>query len=199
MKREFTRRENVLLLILTVLLLFTGYMKLFSAPLNARLEAARDRLADAESTLTVEQAKLSQKEQMEAQLDKLKQSGSAQTAEIPDYNNIDQVMIRLGAILGAAKSYGLTFSDLQYADSLVIRPIKMTFTAGNYTAARKILTNLDQCGYRCTLSDLTVASDGQDVSADPVNVSLTVTFYEKDASGTARVAVSQNAASSAAS
>ena len=122
MRREFTRREKVLLLFLAVVLLFSGYMKLFLEPLNGQLASARDQLASAQDSLTMEQTKLLQLRKMEKALEG-GPSGAAPAAEIPDYDNIDNVMIQLDAILTAASDYQMTFADVQFGDELASRPI----------------------------------------------------------------------------
>lgn len=180
MHREFTQREKVLLLLLTVLLMALGYVKLFFEPLQANLAAAQARQAEAENTLLVEQVKLSRMQAMEAELEALKASGNVQDAALPPYDNVENVMVQLNAILSAAQDYSLTFQEVAFGeDGLASRPIQMTFTAGRYDAARSILNDLYHCYYRCSLDSVAVSAE-EDVSRNsPVTVSLTVTFYEK--------------------
>lgn len=181
MKREFTQREKILLLILVVLLLLTGYLKLFLTPVEKQYTDAQAEYSDAQTSLTLEQAKLKSMKKMEAALKKLEEDGASSDITIPAYDNSDNVMIQLDAILGTAVNYQMTFSDVVYGDTLVSRPLKLTFTAKNYAAAKEILTNLYNCKYRCALSDIAVSSgsDTGNVRTQGVSVSLTVTFYEK--------------------
>ena len=205
MRREFTQRENVLLLFLVIVLLISGYVKLFMEPLNAQLGDAQTRLATAQDSLLVEQTKLAQMQRMEKELESADSSAASQEPEIPDYDNIDNVMIQLDAILSAATDYQMTFSDVQFGDELVSRPIQMTFSAGSYSAAKTILSDLYNCRYCCSLSDITVTSKGAgadssaaaqgDVTAQSVSVKLTATFFEKYDSG---AAAEKSAATSAA-
>lgn len=180
MRREFTQREKVLLLLLTVLLMALGYMKLFYEPVQESVTAAQVRQAEAEDALLVEQMKLGQLRAMEAELEELKASGNVQDAELPPYDNVENVMVQLNAILSTAQEYSLDFQEVRFGeDGLVSRPIQMTFAAGNYDTARGILNDLYHCWYRCSLDGVTVSGE-EDVSRDsPVTVSLTVTFYEK--------------------
>jgi len=179
MNRPFTRREKALILVLVVLLLAVGYAKLFYGPLNDDLLDAQNRRADAESALVLEQAKLQQMQDMEDELTKLRAEGAAK-AEIPDYDNVENVMVQLDTILAAASRYSLTFQDVTFGDELVSRPVSLSFDADSYASAHGILTALYQCPYRCTLGDLNVASARDaSVNAGPVSVSVTVTFYER--------------------
>ena len=202
MRREFTQREEVLLLFLVVLLLISGYVKLFMEPLNTQLEDAQTRLAAAQDSLVVEQTKLAQMQQMEKELESTDSTNAYQEPEIPDYDNIDNVMIQLDAILSAATDYQMTFSNVQFGNKLVSRPIQMTLSASSYSTAKTILTDLYNCRYCCSLSDITVTAMGTggktvtaqgDVTAQRVSVKLTATFYEKYDSTAAAVKNAVNA------
>lgn len=180
MKRAFTRREKVLLLVLVVILLLTGYLKLFLEPVEKQYAAAQTRCGNVQSALTREQAKLADMKKMEAALKK-QEGGGVSGITIPAYDNSDNVMVQLDKILGSAVNYQMTFSDVVYGENLVSRPLKLTFSAGSYAAAREILTDLYSCKYRCALSDITVSSGSDDgnLRSGGVHVSLTATFYEK--------------------
>ncbi len=181
MRREFTQREKALLLVLVVVLLLSGYVKLFLDPLNAQMSDAQNQLAQAQDLLTVEQTKLARMQKMQTELEDGDISGEV---EIPDYDNINNVMIQLDTILTAASDYQMTFAELQFGNELVSRPIQMTFTAGSYSGARAILTALYQCKYCCALSGISVVSSDQngsgDVKEQEVTVKLTATFYERN-------------------
>ena len=187
MRREFTQRENVLLLFLVIVLLISGYVKLFMEPLSAQLAGAQSRLATAQDSLLVEQTKLAQMQKMEKELENGGSSTASSQPEIPAYDNIDRVMIQLDAILSTASDYQMTFTDVQFGDKLVSRPIQMTFSAANYSVAKTILTNLYNGRYCCSLSDITVSEENGasgataqgSVTSKSVSVKLTATFYEK--------------------
>lgn len=181
MKREFTQREKALLLILVVVLLLTGYLKLFLVPVEKQYTDSRAEYSDVQDSLAQEQAKLSSMKKMETALKKLEDNGTASDIMIPAYDNSDNVMVQLDEILGSALNYQMTFSDVVYGANLVSRPLKLTFAAKNYSSAREILTSLSDCKYRCALSNITVSagSDTGNIRIESVSVSLTVTFFEK--------------------
>ena len=181
MKREFTQREKVLLLVLAVILLVTGYLKLFSEPVEKEYAAAQVQYDHAQSDLAQEQIKQNNMKKMERALKILEDGGMPSGITIPAYDNSGNVMVQLDFILKSAISYQMAFSDVVYGTNLVSRPLKLTFTAKNYADAKKILSALYGCKYRCTLSDITMSSgsDAGDVRTSGVSVALKVTFYEK--------------------
>lgn len=180
MNRAFTQREKILLLILTVMLLVLAYFKGFYQPLEERSEAAQLAQSNALDELTFEQTKNQRMNAMQKELDDLKAQGVLEDAVVPNYDNVENVMVQLNSILSAAVDYQLTFSDVQdTGDGLMSRPVQMTFTAVNYAQARKILDDLYHCYYRCALSDLSIAGQNDIANDTQVSVSVTATFLEK--------------------
>jgi len=192
MKREFTSREKALLLVLIVILLISGYSAFFLSPLQTHISDAQAQQSDALDQLQVETVKAQQLKKMKedlAQLDKT-ESGS----RIPDYDNLQNVMTQLDAILSAASDYDLSFPQVEAQGNLMIRPVQMTFTCANYAAAKAVMKNLSDCIYRCRLDAISVSAlsgeDGQDITRVPVTVTLTANFYERAAAETAAAASS---------
>lgn len=180
--REFTTREKVMLLVLAVLLLVVGYCKFFLTPLQTELETQQQRLEDVQSSVIVEQTKLAQMKQMQQKMDELKAEGAVPDAEVPVFDNVENVMLQLNAILAQAQEYSLSFASTATDENgIVTRPVELTFTAGSYTVVRSIINDLYHCPYRCAVSDIAEQSE-LDLSTDgEIHVSLTVTFYEKTA------------------
>ena len=181
LKREFTKREKVLILVLAILLLLTGYYKFVNQPTADRIATAQNACYDIESETTIESAKAQRLSAMRDAIEKYESATGGISSVVPAYDNIDNVMIQLDSILGAASDYSLTFRDVVFGDDAVTRPVDMTFTCGSYDTARDIIEKLDGCMYRCALNDITVAVDGKsgvDITNGGVAVSLTATFYE---------------------
>lgn len=184
MKKSLTRREKIFLLILVAVLLSAGYFNLFLLPVKARLLAAREQLERVQSELAKEQVKAERIKRMQVELNALEDSNAFQPSIVPNYDNIDAVMIQLDEILSTATDYRLSFSDVNEGDILVTRSINLTFTAKDYSSAKIILDKLYRCRYRCTLQGITVAvaeenTDQEDITSQKNLVSLTVNFYEK--------------------
>lgn len=176
MNRAFTRREKALLLCLVVILLVVGYLKLFLEPVQAGIFTAREQQEIATAELLVEQARLTRQQAMEAELDAL--TGMEQTAELPIYDNVENVMVQLDAILSATEEYSLQFDPVIFGEDLLSRPIHLTFVAANYKAARTVLEDLYHCPYRCSLDALTLSSEQNLTRDTPISVDVTLTFYE---------------------
>ena len=117
---------------------------------------------------------------MQQKLAKIKASGAIPDAEIPDYDNIEKVMLQLNGILAHAQEYSLSFGEItDAADGILSRPVELSFTAGSYTSAREIINQLYQCPYRCAVSDISEQAETNLSSDGTVQVDLTITFYER--------------------
>ena len=188
LSKQFTRREKVLLIILALLLLFAVYFLAVHRPVTEALDRIQAESETVSADLMVLEAKQQHMEQMQKELDEI--LAQPNVAEIPTYDNLQQVMNFLNTVLHSANEYSLSFQSLQQQEdnSILRRAMQMTFVTLSYKEARDMISQLQNCPYRCQLSDFSIApatADGQSrdtVAAlldGPVQVTLTVTFFEK--------------------
>lgn len=182
MKRQFSRREKILLLILAVLLLGVLYYMLVDQPVRDTVADANSRQSAAESELLIDTAKLMQMRQMQSALDELSADSKA---IVPDYDNAQQVVNLLNKAMLYADSYDLSFRSIAVDGQIVSRPIDLNFTCADYSAAKAILTVLHDGPYRCDITAFTIAENDSleaeeyaSVAEGSVKCSLTATFYE---------------------
>jgi len=186
LSRQFTRRERVLLLILAVLLLFAVYFLGVHLPVTEALERARTESGAVSADVLVLEAKQQRMGQMQQELDAILSQPDA--AEIPTYDNLQRVIDFLNTVLSPAEDYTLSFQGLQQSgDSTVLRrEMQLGYISPSYGAARAVLEQLQNCPFRCQLSGLSMAPFAEEGRMDtaavmtegPVQVSLTVTFFE---------------------
>lgn len=156
MRRQLTAREWLLLGVLGLLVLVSGYLLLFYNPMTEE----RDRcIAETETCrLEIDAAtiRLKQKLQMEKELEEIF-AAETPPLSIPDYDNLKPVMFELNSTLAGAQNYSLSFAEIETSGNIVSRSIAMTFTAGSYEAAKAVLRELDDSDYRCLLNDLNIS------------------------------------------
>ena len=186
--KEFTRREKVLLVILALVLLFAVYFLAVHRPVTEGLDRIQMESETVSADLMVLEAKQQRMEQMQAELDEI--LAQPNVAEIPDYDNLQQVMVFLNTVLSSASEYTLNFQGLQQPDDggILRRTMQMTFVSTSYDVAKSMIEYLQNCPYRCQLSDFSIVPAGTNAQSagnnaalldGPVQVSMTVTFYEK--------------------
>lgn len=179
MKRSLTAREWILLGLLGVVALVSGYVMLFYMPMTARRDAAREETELCRLQAEAAQVRLEEKRRMERELEVLF-SGDAEPLSIADYDNLQPVMLELNGILSGAEEYSLSFSTVDTSSAIVRRRISVSFTAPGYGAARAILQQLHDSAYRCMLDDVTLSME-RDGGA--VSVNSVIVFFEYQSQG----------------
>jgi len=178
----------MLLGVLGVILLVSGYVVLFYMPVTAE----RDRcLSEAESVRTeieAAQIRLDDKHRMERELEELF-AQDPPPLSIADYDNLQSVMFELNSILSGALDYSLTFSTVDTSQTIVRRDISMSFSCGSYEIAEGILQQLHDSAYRCMLDSVSMSMERweggfleEERYDGTVAVSGNIVFFEYQAS-----------------
>jgi len=181
MKRAFSSREKVLLTVFILLLLFVGYFKLILEPINAKIAEYQSNAAAEQDIMVAEAGTLAEKKRMETELAEIR--ASADFKEIPDYDNIQNVIKEMDGILQSnSADYSLYFKEIVETDNIVRRTILMDYKTETYQQARAVVNALHACKYPNQISDLayTYLEDESGNQGQAVEVNLTVTFYELD-------------------
>ena len=176
MRRAFTTREKVLLVILAVIVLALGYWKLILEPINTRVEQAQAAMAAEQDEIIVNTIRVSEKKRMEAELEEIFSSGEAKP--LPDYDNSAMLLVELHTVLASAKDYSLSFGTLTAleGDYIVERPVSLTFTTQTYEQARAILDALRGGASVSAMTDVSINLDGGEEA--PVQVSASLLYFE---------------------
>lgn len=178
MKRQFSAREWKLLGLLAAILAVTGFVMLFYIPMRDERD---DCLSQAESCRTeaeVFRAQLEDKLRMEREMEAQGADGKT-LLSIPDYDNLQPVIVELNNILAGTDTYSLSFASVDEAQSIVRRSISLSYSAGSYDAARAVLQRLHDCAYRCMLDNISIGfGEGEEGNRDSATVSATIVFFE---------------------
>lgn len=175
MKRQFSLRERILMVILAVLLIACVYYILVEKPVQDTLMDASQRQSEAESQMVIASAQLKKMHQMQAALEKLEQSAQA---DVPDYDNAENVVALLNRAMAQTNGFKLNFQPVTTEGAIARRTIQMSFRCDSYAAAKQVLQTLLDSNYRCRITSMSVTSGGGDISEQQVTVNASVTFYE---------------------
>ena len=178
MRRQLTTREWMLLALLGVLLLVSGYMLLFYMPQTAERDRCLGEAASCRTEIEAAQLRLEEKRRMERELEALFSAGEPPRS-IADYDNLQPVMFELNSILASTQDYSLSFSTVDASQAIVRRSISMSFTTGTYESAKAVLQQLHDSAFRCMLDSVNV-NVGQG-ERNAVSVNGTIVFFEYQA------------------
>lgn len=172
---EFSKKELILLLSLTIICLVMIYYRFVYVPIQDRI--ASYNTASLEDQILVQQATAMKIQKMK---DAIAEGQGSSLSEVVTYDNLKAEIIELNQIVSSASEFDFSFQQPYAEGNVVRRNITLTFTASDYENAEKIIKNLYNCRYRCQIGDLSIASTGnnRDVQTGEVRVSLQATFYE---------------------
>lgn len=180
MKRQLSKRESVLLLILCIILIGCLYYLVVDQPARNITIDAQSRLAEAETSILVDSARLEDMRSMQAALESINEES---VASVPDYDNVRSVVNLLNQAMLSASTYSISFQPVDTSNAIVCRTIDIAFTSPSYQDALRILTTLHDGPYRCEIVSLSINSTTNpdavpSLEVGPVSVSFTVNFYE---------------------
>ncbi len=176
LSRDFTKREQVLLIILGLLLVLVVYYYLVDLPLRNETQRLESERVGLEADVTVAEAKVAEYQRMEEQLAKLGNSATY----MESYNNRTNEINFLNDLLSSTAAYSISFSPVTVEGNQVRREFQLAYTCGSYSQAMDILGKLTYGHYRCLISDVGCAPVQNSNSAltGAVNVTVSATFYE---------------------
>lgn len=186
LSRDFTLREKILLLLLSIFLLGLLYYHFVDEPVRADLATAASEKAALEIELGAVEQKVAQLERMKKEIDD--QADNSFVSFMPSYNNSGAVNLLLNDVLGDL-GYYITFSNVTRSGNQIRRSISLQFSAPDYRTVESVLSRLTSAQFRCLIEDVacttvnTRSARGDDRAS--VNVNATVTFYETMVGGTA--------------
>ena len=173
MKRSLTARKWILLGLLGVVALVSGYVMLFYMPMTARRDAAREETELCRLQAEAAQVRLEEKRRMEREE---LFAGEGEPVRLADYDNLQPVMLELNTVLSGTEDYSLSFGTVDTSRTIVRRSISLSFTSGSYEAARATLRQLCGSAYRCLLDSVDLSIGGE--NGGSVSVNGVLLFFE---------------------
>lgn len=177
MKRAFTTREKVMLLVLTVLLIVIAYFKLILEPINNSIDEYQSETAAEQDEILQNTALLTRMNQMQKELEEIYAAGDP--TPIPNYDNSGKLLVELNSILSASVDYSLDFGQVSALNDgyIMCRPINMAFTTNTYAETRAIIDALHNSDFINQISDISVQFENSGSSGN-VQVNLYITYFE---------------------
>ena len=160
LKYTFSAREKVLLVILALIVVGLAWYQFVFVNVQNQISEIQSQTADAEDTVAVDQAKLVEMNKMQTAIKQYEAEGLKKTA-MPSFDNTQNVMNQLNAILASTSNYALTFDDLDTTTEtgVVRRGVTLTFGCASYADAKAVLVNLSQGAYPCEIDSVSMVDN----------------------------------------
>lgn len=183
MSREFTMKERLLLLLLSLILVGLAYFQFVDRPVRAALTAAQEESQALSTELTAVEEKLARMRRMRDELEDVTGGGAA--SEMSSYNNSKAEIALLNDILSNTLQYAITFENVTRDGDQIRRNFSLQFTMDSYDGVESILSALNESHYRCLIGDVRCsASRDNNVMEGNVTVNAVATFFETMVGGT---------------
>lgn len=175
MKKGFTVREKVLLVILGIIVICALYYYLFYLPKMSEIEAYKQDNVLMEDQILVAQTQVAKMNKMEKELEELLKNDETSITSLPAYDNSRQIVNELYTILGRTKDYEVTFGQIFEEDgsNVVRRTVKVYFATSNYDVVKNILVMINDSQYRCLIKDVDI-----NLVSGVYSVSVDITYFE---------------------
>ena len=161
MSHQFTKKETVLLLLLTAMIMGLLYYQFVYKDIQNK-KAMYDTAAIEDEILS-EQTKRAQIDKMKKEIEENQNNENA--GYVATYDNQKAEITSLNDILAEADTFSLGFDKATAVDDAVRRNINVSFTAKDYRTAKAIISALHDSEYRCLIRDLTITANKTDNAA----------------------------------
>jgi len=160
--------------LLGVVLLISGYMTLFYMPMTTERDRCISETEVCQIEIEAAEVRLEEKHRMEEELEALF-AQEVPPLSIADYDNLKPIMFELNTILATTQDYTLSFSTVDASQTIVRRGIDISFTTASYADAKQVLQQLHDSAFRCMLDNVNMDL-GQ--GGGGVSVSGTIVYFE---------------------
>ena len=195
LSKKFTRREIVLLIVLSLLVILALYYFAVQQPVADTGDELDQQITGLEDEMIMLEAKQQRRADMLAELEDLR-ANSSTIAEIPSSDNLRNIMAYLDMVLAGTRNYELSSKGIEYDEDtpggISRRRLALSFVSDSYTAAKAAVARIQDCPYLCHINtmDMTpfnaekltaaqLAEWALSLENRPVQVSVEVTFYER--------------------
>ena len=184
MMKKFSKREGYMIFALVLIVIGLVYYRFVYTPITESIATNELELADAQTLVTVESGKAAKLQQMRTEIEEFKANMPAdEGANVPDYDNTEQVARALFEALKGTREYSIEFGEIVFEDTIVERNVNISFTATSYAEAKRVITNIYGGDYSCAISNFTVlgtavGTANPNIARGNVTISMTVTYFE---------------------
>ncbi len=183
MTREFTSREKVLLIVLSLILVALLYYKFVDQPIRRDLEAATSEAETKSVELQLVESKLAVMRRMSNEMEDITAGGTASV--MGSYNNSKEEMAILNDVLENTLQYSINFADVTRDKDQIRRNFSLVFIVDSYEAMENIVKQLSESKCRCLVGDLQCTQGLKtNIESGYFTVSATATFFETMVGGT---------------
>ena len=177
--RSFTRREQVMIIVLVLTILVGLYFYAVHYPIVNRMDEIAQEHEELALKTEVAEARYAIYQSMKAELEKIFAMPKDELTVMPEYDNFQTLMNYFNVIFQGTDP-SLNFDAVRVDGKIAARTVRFSFTAEGYAQAKRILGQLTGTGYRCLMENVSLVpvDNEEEVETGALKVSGSITFYE---------------------
>jgi len=177
LNREIALREKILLLVLTLILLFTGYDRFISKPIDRAIETAKADAVVLEDELQLINSRIAIQSRKREEFELIKENGAR--TYMPSYNREREEIDFIYEKLSRAVRYSVSCAEPVIENNLVRRNIVINFGALDYATACETIESLEcDSQHRVIIQDMSVQTREGNLENSAVVVAISLIMYE---------------------
>ncbi len=168
--KKLSTREQVLIVCLIIVVVVSGYVLFFNMPISNQIENLKNQILSQQNINDQLDEKLVRQKVM------LKELSNKETNfnYMPQYDNIQAIMVDLHSILTDSEEYAITFQSGASEDNIFRRRVTIPFTCSSYAQTWQILKRLHDSPLRVLLTDLQFSQREN----EKITTTVVMTFFE---------------------
>ena len=201
-KSKLTTREIWMVAFLAVLLVGVTYYLGFYMPMQEEMGRIITQTGEVDTQIAEATQKASSMKKMEKELEEILSQPKDKITEIAPFDNKEVVLNNLNGILSRTLEYSLAIKDPEVTkEGTVRRYISMSFSCETYDAAKAVIQDLTRSKWRCLVTNCAIAANtrlqedqvqededselnqalaANDLMSAPVDVNMTICFFESN-------------------
>lgn len=175
LNRGFSLREKILLLVCILIGLGIFYYEVIYKSFQNSMEAYD--ISKIQDQTVILQAQVARKKTMQQYLIDHKDDTYG---ELALYNNLSKEISELARIFDGIDDLSISWSDPTLLNKTVRRNANVSFSEVGYSKVVELVKAINNCKYRCLISDLSISTNRDRVLDDnsTVSVRIVITFFE---------------------
>ena len=179
----FSRREKILIVILSLLLVTLGWYRFVYVETTEEIERMDAEIQQIDANIEIESVKVKQLNRMRDVVE-LREAQGAKKTPIPAYDNLTALMRFFFNDTATTESYTLSFDELDTESSeYVQRGVGMQFGCSSYEAAEAVVNQIADGTYPCVIDKVAYVDSSSTgtvrTSGSNVTVTMHVIFFEE--------------------
>ena len=144
------------LILIGILIIAAAYYFVVQGPIARETEELEAEKSTLQTTIAYQTSRLAQQQAMQAEVDEVIDRSSGNPDVLPDYNNLNNIILELNTLLANSSSFNVSFGTDTNTDGIVRRAISVKYETTDYDEAVSILDEIESSPNRYKVGNVSI-------------------------------------------